>query len=118
MFQENCVLRLIFPPKYWEGNKDEYDFIGNYPMIVKILKAYLNGQDIENYQTEEGKKGLDSQKDMGEAVINMLVKNGFENIIMSSDERSKMWANSIVEFFKFGIKLQTDKKKPYPEISW
>jgi hypothetical protein len=124
MHQENSVLRLLFPMKYWEDDcKDEYDFIGNYSMAVKVLKSYLDGGDMEEYQTDKNGKDLNRQKEIQDAIVGALEKLGGEvKVICSSsgrdDEGKRVWAKSIVEFFKMGMKLQNEGKKPYPYISW
>jgi hypothetical protein len=115
MVEENQVLRLIFPEKYWlHQSKDEYDFIGNLQLNLSILKSYINGEKLDTQGRE------DSQMKLGKALKQALTNIGFE---INEDKQSyendrKIWANSVINFMKLGIELQDKKKKPYPYISW
>jgi hypothetical protein len=126
MYQENSVLRLIFPVKYWEGEecKEPYDFIENLSFAVNILVDFMKGENMEEYVSDKQKENLEGQKKMGEDVMETIKKTGFEegDIVSCNGccegEDKKIWAKSIVEFFRLGIKLQEKGLKPYPYISW
>lgn len=115
MIEENKLLRLLFPDKYWENNsKDPFEFIGNTSMALMAVKAYLEGKPLDVQDR------CDAQQKAGQ-IISLLLDNDYKWITppgaMTKNERA-VYAKSVLEFWKMGLKLQADGKKPYPEISW
>lgn len=122
MVEENAVLRLMFPEKYWKnGSKAIYDFKGNCILLGKVLKSYLNNDDLQECLNEKAKDSLNSQKAMGDAIMKAFSQKGFEIEEVKDNEELQfkiMWAKSIMEFFKLGVELQENGQRPYPYISW
>lgn len=123
MYEENQVLRLVFPEKYWNNRTDnglKYDFIGNIRRLPDILHAYLDGEKIK-IDSESFKQ----QQEFGNAVTSMVrslfAKEGDEidaESLTKQKSEKEMWANSVVQFFLLGCKLQNEGKNPKVEISW
>jgi hypothetical protein len=119
MVEENMVLRMVFPHKYWQGDvcKDPYDFVGNSVLVVNILREYLNGKmrpELIPDNTE-----LQKMKEMDYFIRNMVGATGGEIITNDKDETYKrVWAKSLFDFFLLAMEKQNAGLYPYPEISW
>lgn len=129
MQNENTVLRLLFPPKYWhERSRDEYDFKANYEMLehigLKYILCSVTGKDLQ--MPEEQKPNMPSSRQTGEAIFRALqsieqASNGSLGIY--TDETHGLasaveWLNSLFQFFALGIAKQEEGLNPYPYISW
>ena len=121
MVEENDVLRLIFPERYWGGYGKMYDFKKNLPRLKDIFTAYVEGEKIK----VESKSKVEQQLS-GDAIRQMIKDVGGEAIegTLKHDDADEArawrikWAKSVVQFFALGLKLQEDGKKPRIVISW
>jgi len=123
MIKENYLLRLVFPKEFWEHQEKSlsYDFIKNYPKMLRLGWAYLVSVVLnkEIVISEEQKK----QTKMGDMIIKMLNSQGWKNMGIVSHTESDFpfavcWLNSLIEFFELGIQKQKEKLNPRVEISW
>ena len=144
MYNENALLREIFPKKYWEPTKKDlkvigkktyswdkehkeydieivpYDFKENFPKLKTLLSQYLL-YNIEGVRLEH--KDAKPQREMGKKIVELLGEAGFdkEQIFISEGgdiETAIMFANSLLQFFWLGMDKQEEKKVVGIYISW
>jgi len=116
MQEENRVLLLLFPKMFWEGEKNiDYDFISNSKRVKDIIDAYLNNEKLP--QNEEQEKFYEK--------VTKLVERTFDKDKIKihkpkeNNQAFKLaWAKSLIDFFKFGFRLQQEGKKPKIYINW
>lgn len=121
MMEENAVLRVIFPEKYWynHGKPVPYDFLNNTDLMCETLQAYTDGK-----KSPKTSKSFKSQMAHGELVMNALsklCKSEGDTIQKDNNQElhwRKKWALSVCEFFKLGLIKQKEGKKPTIYISW
>ena len=110
------ILSKIFPPECWEGRPVKYDFVENYKRVANLLSAYLNGEKIViSEETEERREVF---KEVSEILCALS-----DNIIIPNNNGDELkfktiWATSVIEFFKLGMKLQMENKEPKIFISY
>lgn len=129
MQNENAVLRLLFPDKYWhERSRDEYDFKANYEMLehigLKYILCSVTGKDLQ--VPEEQKPNMASLQQTGSAISRALkavqqASNSSLGIYRGETHGLAgvvEWLNSLFQFFALGIAKQEGGVNPYPCISW
>lgn len=123
MTNENALLRMLFPPQYWDSNsKEPYDFKGNWHIMLKLCGEYcaavLQSRDLEVQGSQA--ESIKQRQKIEEALKNLGAKfvcgkppeglDGFRFAVS--------WANWLIEFFELGMKKQAEGLEPYPLISW
>jgi hypothetical protein len=110
------ILRKIFPANCWKCKAIKFDFVENYKRIPDLLSAYLNDEKI--IISDETEKRREVFKEIGKFLVTLPAD---KIIIPNNNDELKFkmtWAQSIVEFFKLGIKLQIENKEPKVYISY
>jgi hypothetical protein len=117
MDAENTVLCIVFPDRYWKaGEPIEYDFVENTKRLPDIIAGYLRGEKMK-----EGNGIVEKQKMMRDTVLQLLEAKGVEKIQFGENtgsEAKKIWAHSLVDFFRLGAEKQKEGKHPTVYISW
>jgi len=115
MVLENEVLRTLFPEEYWELKEPlEYDFKKNWENLPFVLKKYFEAV-LTGELTEEQKE----QMEFGIAVAEAFKGEGEVSMSRSGDIlRAVVWANSLIRFFRLGMRKQEEGKRPRVRISW
>lgn len=131
MVQENALLRMLFPEKYWsKRSKEEYDFKANLRLLVDLGNKYLqsveNGTEME--MPEQVKHAVTEYKARNDAIVKAVQEAAIKTapgaeVKLAVGELEGMadaikWLKSVVGFFKLGIQKQEQGLKPYPYISW
>lgn len=117
MVEENMVLRMVFPEKYWQGEcRDPYNFVGNSVLIVNVLREYLNGKMRPELMPSNAE--LDKMKETICLLKGMIDGTGGEIIEEEEKKFIVVWAKSLFDFFLLAMEKQKAGLKPYPEISW
>jgi hypothetical protein len=115
MINENKILRILFPDKFWRGKSMKYDFKKNYGRLRQAGIAYLlaNLFGIEMPLWTEA-------IELGKLLTDKLQKAGFEVATSElTDYRyAVMWLDSLFDFFELGIKKQEENLNPKVIISW
>jgi len=122
MRTENRTLRILFPEEFWKNHGEkapEYDFVKNTKLLSSTIADYLSGEVSETASEVD-----DGQQARTKAVMEMIgaaLAQGdtvtMPGLHMSEDEK-KEWARIVVAFFRRGLELQMQKKKPRVYISW
>ena len=115
MVDENTVLRMIFPDEYWQGGDEmEYDFNRNYKYLKPLLNSYMKGEEIDIGDR------LDGLKKLSGGIIRAFENQGLQ--VRKPEPRSiqgrVIWAKSLIQFFRLGIKLQKEGMNPRICILW
>lgn len=116
MTEENGVLRIVFPEKYWDCEANEFDFTDERMRVMTHA--------LQNYLAEDPDVRVDYVNETGVAVAKMLQliakESGSEFKVCSGDDLDKeVWARTVLEFFNKGRDLQEKTgKKPIVGISW
>ena len=123
MTQENQLLRLVFPRKYWE-NTDEKPlrFIFDQKSLARCSVAgrFYLAHAIMGTRMKEEQLPNDG---MLESVLKALGDAKFERIqagtISDQDLFGKVtWIKSLFDFFAIGYEAETKKLEPTVDISW
>ena len=121
MTTENCILRAVFPERYWESKEPApYDFKS--PENIKKLNAsaiaylirVLTGKQVSHVRHKHVEK---FGKDL-HAKLSAMGSNEVE-FSQNMDIRSAvMWLNSLYNFFELGQQKQEKGLNPRVFISW
>lgn len=128
MYNENAVLRALFPD-HWEGHgKGDYDEDGkpfdflnkvNQRKLHQLAIAYLLSKLTE---TEVHHPELAESEGIVKEIATILDK-AFVKEAVHKDSNEElpyviMWLNSLFQFYRLGCQKQEDGKKPRIYISW
>ena len=129
MQNENTILRMLFPDKYWQrSSKEEYDFIGNWDMLAQLVPVYLkaveSGSEIVfSGNTGERQASLKKRTEAITSAISTSLQAVGKDIEISCPHTediadAAMWLRDVLDFFQLGAAKQKKGLKPYPYISW
>ncbi|MFH1623782.1 MAG: hypothetical protein ABID54_01320 [Pseudomonadota bacterium] len=124
MYQENIVLRQIFPSTFWNNESGEYlpyEFTDTGFEDVQIIGARYLTFVMFGIPLEED-EGATEQLKFGESIMRMLGGMGFDNIEggarKSSLRFAVMWLNAVFNFYLLGLEKAKEEKNPRVYISW
>lgn len=118
MVEENTVLRLLFPGKFWKGGlAQQYDFEAGFEPMKAVVRQYLQGKISQ--ELLEDTEQLDSQAEMHASIMKIFSGKDYQiSTQETTSEGRKMWAKSLVNFFELGREKQAKGLKPKVYISW
>lgn len=117
MTTECAILERIFPPEYWKCKKVRFDFRKGSATILDLLTGYIQGEKIHSDTLKEKTKVYDLMK----SVFSGQDWEIQEPKLESEEEKiywRKVWAKSLIEFFRLGIEKQDEGKNPAVYISY
>ena len=121
MTQENQLLRLVFPRKYWEGGK-KVRFIFDQKSLARCGVAgrmYLAHAIMGTRMKEEELPN----KGMLESILKALTGQDFDKVTVGGMNDQDLfgkvtWIKSLFDFFEKGYEKEEKKLKPTVYISW